>query len=1498
MVLLDLIRHKIYDESFNFHCQILVESLPFISNLNTGSIYRCLINANIIYILIIGCVFVRLHSKERQFNLRLIIILKCLSSQEMGVIYSFQIKGGKALLKLIMQQAGSTVDSHWAAGGGDNHNSWGEDGGWSQGPKVTGSGWTDTGPSENGQDIGTWHNPQRSDQNWSQTTNSVIVDSTDKEAWPSIRPGETVSDSCDDISSANQSTVITSSTNQGQNINLSNVSSAMQSQSASSPWGAPSTFSGIESNPWGSGNSPSPSASNQNSLGWTSSNPHPSLSVNNQGHNMQTGTSSAGSDNISISKNLNPSLSLGWASTTQGQGVHRPQNSMQLPTSNGNSVHGMLPSISGAQQSGPAVGSSRSTSNPWPSSSFGELSNFSKSNDSGWSTSNAVMNNGASAGKDSRGNNEPNTDSGSSVWGKSSGFGASGWDQNPSNNKPPVSGSQWENGNTKSQWGENPSGAAKSQGTGNNPEQLSWAQAACKGLPPTSNSGNDKIIPEQPVSQQTLEMARVIDCHDGWGRKPVCQNSSWDLEVAKSSQTPRVDDGGAANVWDNNNGTAIWESSRDNQNRVPGGWNGATSGPQWNKDKESNQWSGPGGGGSENNPMSGGGGSEGSIGNWNVPDTTNPNVWGGKTETGSWKDTSSWEDTRQQDGTAHWAGGEMVKPKSWSSTPSTPSTPITPGIIQKEDWNKGVNQVNAPGSRPGGWGNPSNSDRVDDGTSIWAGNAQHQARASGWGDTGSQWNPTVGAKSKSSWDEGDSWNSANRKPDWTDDRGGWGCVDVGYWNDVPNENSTWSSASGWKNKQAVKMPANKFPPSVGFHPNNQMRVRLLEQLVSMGFKKEDAQNALISNNMNYEGALAELANTAKKDNDMDVFHAKTKPGILPDSGLNNISENHLESNPHVPNFPVQNTPFQNAQVPNQPFMSMYDQSKLGNTLPTSSPNPMNSSINPALQPKFMPQQKLPQLQQAPSLSPTQGPMTRSQAPDLNSTHFQMFRQQLLKQLNMAVQSGLISPQLLVAQPLPRNILQLLQQLLECQNFLQQLIKQQVMVQKNKGMQPNQQLNTPMIAKIKQQILNIQKQISQAEAQIKPSQPQNQDVVSMIQTELNSLSINNSTMTPPQPQSRLNQWKTGNGDNDADNLNKAVGSKPMHQSQSSPNLGRFDELSGLNISGDTTWSTHASSTSQNWPSTSEGTTIQADSKPSMDNKESLNLATLTDVIPEFIPGKPWQGFSNKNVEDDPHITPGSFQRSFSVNVVKDDALDNLSAQKNMTSSDWSKSTNSKNWSIGEVGGTDWNSGIHGTSGRQPPGLSLQGNKTNNWQRQNSWAGRTDNSAFTPVGNWDKKAHRIIIKNISQQTDGNLLRTLCLQHGSLTGFQPIPQIGCVIVSYSTKEDAMKAQRALNSLPINNSTLYADFISEEDVERLASNSTISMNLSTTSQWSQNHHQQPQQQQLNVGGNSSSTWSTTPTPYLPTSGSGNMWSSGLWGATADDHNSNPLNILGGQSM
>lgn len=279
----------------------------------------------------------------------------------------------------------------------------------------------------------------------------------------------------------------------------------------------------------------------------------------------------------------------------------------------------------------------------------------------------------------------------------------------------------------------------------------------------------------------------------------------------------------------------------------------------------------------------------------------------------------------------------------------------------------------------------------------------------------------------------------------------------------------------------------------------------------------------------------------------------------------------------------------------------------------------------------------------------------------------------------------------------------------------------------------------------------------------------------LQSELNNLSISTS-----QPQSRLNQWKrstpdkespdaastptssasssseetpptTTVSDSEGDNaaLNKTVGSKPIQQSSSTPNLRRYDELGIGSLGGDTTWSsTPTSSSSQQWPSSSTPTDAsggdnvdkaesQTSTSAGADVSSSNTVLDSIPAIPEFVPGKPWQGL-NKNVEDDPHITPGSYSRSLSVNTIKDDYLLTLTKSSPTETTSWPSKPNSstsnlssKPWSTGDGLATGGFTGEvwgmpKGNMSRPPPGIPQQNQKGfqsagAGYNRQNSWAG---------------------------------------------------------------------------------------------------------------------------------------------------------------------------------
>lgn len=514
-------------------------------------------------------------------------------------------------------------------------------------------------------------------------------------------------------------------------------------------------------------------------------------------------------------------------------------------------------------------------------------------------------------------------------------------------------------------------------------------------------------------------------------------------------------------------------------------------------------------------------------------------------------------------------------------------------------------------------------------------------------------------------------------------------------------------------------------------------------------KKIEFLGKSISINWNFFVSIITLENANLKDIYMLMFvftaelykqkGATYRDDVLLDSakskmmGDNDISDTQQENNPFVPN-------------PNTPFQTPNAQAFKGPSQPVSS----QTSIIP------------PQQNKKPPAATGRATVTQ-----------QMAQQQILQQLHLAVKAGLISPQLL-NQQLPPYVLVLLQQLLQHQQCLQQLITTQQVLQKNSvSMNPmvqRQQLEQVNIKinTIKQQILNFQRQIHDAQRHLIKPQPTTttaqssttEETISTIESSLSSLNITN---TQPQ-QSKLSQWKkstekesspeSGANISDPSALNKAPGSSKASQPSSSQSSLQYGGLGLTQLGGDSTWSNMPATTSggQNWPTiaTTTGNSTISNEENGKENKESQPASTsssltINDAIPEFVPGKPWPGITQKSVEDDPHITPGSFSRSLSlsVNTIKDDSLGSLMTKTSPSESlSWAanntKNMSQKSWMAGdsmtptsfsnEVWGVPLkNSAIQQQTSRPPPGL-----KPNNWSgvnRQHSWAGtRTDPASF--------------------------------------------------------------------------------------------------------------------------------------------------------------------------
>uniref|UniRef100_A0A673J571 Trinucleotide repeat-containing gene 6A protein-like n=1 Tax=Sinocyclocheilus rhinocerous TaxID=307959 RepID=A0A673J571_9TELE len=256
-------------------------------------------------------------------------------------------------------------------------------------------------------------------------------------------------------------------------------------------------------------------------------------------------------------------------------------------------------------------------------------------------------------------------------------------------------------------------------------------------------------------------------------------------------------------------------------------------------------------------------------------------------------------------------------------------------------------------------------------------------------------------------------------------------------------------------------------------------------------------------------------------------------------------------------------------------------------------------------------------------------------------------------------------------------------------------------------------------------------------------------------------------------------------------------------------------------------------------------------------KSPHGSTNVNWPPEFRPGEPWKGYPNIDPETDPFVTPGSVINNLSINTVRD--VDHLRDRNNGPSSSltttlpsnsaWTsirasnhnsslsstaQSTSARNsdskWSPGTVTNTSlahelWkvplpSKGISAPS-RPPPGLTGQ-KQPSSWDNSSlrlpGWG--SSESRFNSGSSWgDSSSGRtnwLVLKNLTPQIDGSTLRTLCMQHGPLITFHLNLPHGNAVVCYSSKEEAAKAQKSLHMCVLGNTTILAEFASEEEINR----------------------------------------------------------------------------------
>ncbi|XP_072339398.1 trinucleotide repeat-containing gene 6C protein isoform X2 [Scyliorhinus torazame] len=347
-------------------------------------------------------------------------------------------------------------------------------------------------------------------------------------------------------------------------------------------------------------------------------------------------------------------------------------------------------------------------------------------------------------------------------------------------------------------------------------------------------------------------------------------------------------------------------------------------------------------------------------------------------------------------------------------------------------------------------------------------------------------------------------------------------------------------------------------------------------------------------------------------------------------------------------------------------------------------------------------------------------------------------------------------------------------------------------------------------------------------------------------------------------------------------------------------------------------------------------------------------------PEFRPGEPWKGLQNIDPETDPNVTPGSVPSGPSINTTIRDVdrylLRDRSGGSSPTSSQnatlpsssawsfsasgytssFSSSTSAPNtaaklidkstWSPGPIAQTQpslshelWKVPLGSKNTRPPPGLTNT-KPSPSWGVSSlglvsSWPSSYSSNSAWSTDSSGRNNSWLVLRNLTPQIDGSTLRTLCMQHGPLITFHLNLTQGNAVVRYSSKEEAAKAQKSLHMCVLGNTTILAEFASDEEVNRFFAQGQT---LTQTSSWQSNTG--TNQSRLGSSNNSHSLvrndlghWNTT---SLSGKGANDLlwsgvpqYSSSLWGPPNSDDarvigSPTPINtllpgdLLSGESM
>ncbi|XP_069786388.1 trinucleotide repeat-containing gene 6C protein isoform X3 [Narcine bancroftii] len=779
------------------------------------------------------------------------------------------------------------------------------------------------------------------------------------------------------------------------------------------------------------------------------------------------------------------------------------------------------------------------------------------------------------------------------------------------------------------------------------------------------------------------------------------------------------------------------------------------------------------------------------------------------------------------------------------------------------------------------WGEPpSPSTAVDNGTSAWG---KPPNGSSGWGDntvesTGNfgRGNAPTAAPAmckpasktmQESWASGGddiSLNSSHHS-NWEEDEG-----EMGMWNNVASQESNSScNSSAWSKKVHQKgiKASNK-------QEETWLMNRLIKQLTDMGFPREPAEEALKCNNLNldqamdgfspFPGALLEKkVEMDKRGMGMSDYNGiVSKPlGCRPPSISKESSVDRptffdkdgglVEESPTSPFLPSPSLKLalSNSAHPNQALGAIA--SGLGMQNLNSSRQSGNLGMfgnSGAAQARTM---------QQPPVQPLNSsqPSLRAQVPQFLSPQVQA---QLLQ---FAAKNMGLNPALL-ASPINPQHMTMLNQLYQLQLGYQRLLFQQQMLQAQRNVSGTIRQQEQQVART---INNMQQQIQQHQRQLTQALLMKQQPTHPpLHPSAGKVTIDNLSHHPPPCLSDLQtkEQQTSPSSFPAYSLGAIPGglnigptSKPSLEDSYSP----YDLI------------TSSESPASPPVPVSDSWTRAKSPADKISNGSNINWP------PEFRPGEPWKGLQNIDPETDPNVTPGSVPSGPSINttirdvdryLLRDRSGGSSPTSQNATlpsSSAWSfsasgytssyssstsapnpaaKLTDKSTWSPGPIAQTQaplshelWKVPLGSKNTRPPPGLTNT-KPSPSWGVSSlglvsSWPSSYSSNSAWSTDSTGRNNSWLVLRNLTPQIDGSTLRTLCMQHGPLITFHLNLTQGNAVVRYSSKEEAAKAQKSLHMCVLGNTTILAEFASDEEVNRFFAQG---QSLSQTSSWQSN--------------------------------------------------------------